>query len=32
VVRPETLEHAEYVSVFCTADRRRLSGEEVLCL
>jgi hypothetical protein len=31
-VRPETLEHAEYVSVFCTADRRRLSAEEVLCL
>jgi hypothetical protein len=31
-VRPETLEHARYVSVFCTANRRQVSAENLLCL
>ncbi len=31
-VKDETIEHARYVSVFCTANRHRLTGTEVLDL
>lgn len=31
-VRPETLEHARYVTVFCTANRRRLPAADVMSL
>lgn len=31
-LRPETLEHAEYVGLFTTADRHKLKGAEVLSL
>lgn len=30
--RPDTLEHAEYVSLFTTADRHKIKGEDALCL
>jgi len=31
-LRPETLEYAEYITLFTTASRRNLKGEDVLSL
>ncbi len=31
-VRPQTLEHARYVTVFCTANRRQLTAADVMSL